>query len=162
MICPPSLAAPLADCIENAHLQMPPGGQRAPDHFEGCVMGDRNLSRMTPSGAALWSDVRCGLSESKHVFGHGNSFFRPPPPTTYTRNPPLVQTTVNDQRLTEPTPSVAWTRVLLKRYTVQCYSENQGARYATKAIMSNSASLTQNMNIIHLEAQVSGSTHSTQ
>ena len=31
----------------------------------------------------------------------------PPPP------PPLVQATVNDQKLTEPTPRVAWTRVLL-------------------------------------------------
>ena len=29
--------------------------------------------------------------------------------------PSLVQATVNDQKLTEPTPSVAWTRVLLAR-----------------------------------------------
>ena len=33
------------------------------------------------------------------------------------------------------------------------YSENQGARYVTKAIMPQSASLTQNMNIMHLKNQ---------
>ena len=32
---------------------------------------------------------------------------------------PLVQATVNDQKLTDPTPSVAWTRVLLTRCTVR-------------------------------------------
>ena len=32
--------------------------------------------------------------------------------------PPLVQATVSDQKLTEPTHSVAWTRALLARYTV--------------------------------------------
>ena len=42
------------------------------------------------------------------------------------------------------------------------YSENQGAEYATKAIMPQSASLTQNMNIMHLKTKVSDSTHSTQ
>ena len=42
------------------------------------------------------------------------------------------------------------------------YSENQGAKYATKAIMPKSASLTQNMNIMHLKTKVSDSTHSTQ
>ena len=41
------------------------------------------------------------------------------------------------------------------------YSE-KGARYATKAIMPQSASLTQNMNIVHLKAQVSHSTRGTQ
>jgi len=32
--------------------------------------------------------------------------------------PPLVKAAVNDQKLTEPMPSVAWTRVLLTRYSV--------------------------------------------
>ena len=50
------------------------------------------------------------------------------------------------------------------RYTVHCarymrkdmvyYSENQGAKYATKAIMPKSTSLTQNMNIMHLKTEV--------
>ena len=35
------------------------------------------------------------------------------------------------------------------------YSENQGAKYATKNIMPRSASLTQNMNIMHRKTQVS-------
>ena len=42
------------------------------------------------------------------------------------------------------------------------YSENQGARYATKAIVPQSASLTQNMNIVHLESKVSDNRDSTQ
>ena len=42
------------------------------------------------------------------------------------------------------------------------YSENQGEKYATKAIMPKPASLTQNMNILRLKIQVSDSTHSTQ
>ena len=41
------------------------------------------------------------------------------------------------------------------------YSENQGAKYATKAIMPQSASLTQNVTM-HLKTQVSDSTRSTQ
>ena len=32
--------------------------------------------------------------------------------------PPLVHATANDQKLTEPTPSVAWTGVWLTRHTV--------------------------------------------
>ena len=42
------------------------------------------------------------------------------------------------------------------------YSEKQGAKYATKAIMPKSAALTQNMNILHLKTKVSDSTHGTQ
>ena len=42
------------------------------------------------------------------------------------------------------------------------YSENQGAKYATKAIMRQSASLTQNTNIMHLKIKVSDSSHCTQ
>ena len=42
------------------------------------------------------------------------------------------------------------------------YSQNQGAEYAPKAIMPKSASLTQNMNIMHLKTHVLDSTHSTQ
>jgi hypothetical protein len=34
------------------------------------------------------------------------------------------------------------------------YSENQGAKYATKAIMPQSAALTQKMNIMHLKTKV--------
>ena len=41
-------------------------------------------------------------------------------------------------------------------------SENQVAKYPTKAIMPQSASLTQNMNIMHLKTQASDSTHRTQ
>ena len=41
------------------------------------------------------------------------------------------------------------------------HSENQVAKYATKAIMPKSASLTQKMNIMHLKIKVSDSTHST-
>ena len=41
-------------------------------------------------------------------------------------------------------------------------SENRGANYATKALMPQSASLTQNMNILHPKAQVSHSTRSAQ
>ena len=37
------------------------------------------------------------------------------------------------------------------------YSENQGAKYATKAIMPQSASLTQTVNIVHLKTQASDS-----
>ena len=37
--------------------------------------------------------------------------------------------------------------------TPACYSENQGATYATKAIVPQSAALTQNMNITHLKTQ---------
>ena len=84
---------------------------------------------------------------------------------------PLVQATVNDQELTKPTPSAsAWTRALLKRCTVQwctwkdmvCYSENQGAKHVANAVVAESASLTQNMRIMHLKTRVSDSTHSTQ
>ena len=83
--------------------------------------------------------------------------------------PPPPPLSVNDRKLTEPTPSVAWTRVLLMRYTVTwymrkdmvCSSENQGATYATQAIIPQSASLTQNMNIVRLKAQVSDTTRST-
>ena len=42
------------------------------------------------------------------------------------------------------------------------YSENQGAKYATTAIVPKSAPLKQNMNIMHLKTKVSDSTHSTQ
>ena len=84
--------------------------------------------------------------------------------------PPLVQAAVNDQKWTAPTPRVPWTRALLTRYTVTWYvrrdmvhhSETQGANYATKALMPQSASLTQNRNITHLKARVSDSTRSTQ
>ena len=41
-------------------------------------------------------------------------------------------------------------------------SENQGADNATKSIVPQSASLTQNMNIMHLKTQASDSTRSTQ
>ena len=39
------------------------------------------------------------------------------------------------------------------------YSDTHGAKHATKAIMPQSASLTQHMNIVHLKTEVS---HSTQ
>ena len=67
--------------------------------------------------------------------------------------PPLVQATVNDQKLTEPTPSVASTRALLPRRNLRetrvdmmCYSENQEVKHATNALLANRATLTQNMN----------------
>ena len=73
---------------------------------------------------------------------------------TYRPPPHFVQATVNDQKLTEPT-------CCLDKKMVY-YFENQGAKYATRAIMPKSASLKQNMDIMHLKAQVSDSTHSTQ
>ena len=52
--------------------------------------------------------------------------------------PPLVQATVNDEKLTGPTPSVAWTRVLFvccnlrdTRVDMMYYSENQEVKHAT-------------------------------
>ena len=44
---------------------------------------------------------------------HFDTNFRSLPPKLYP--PPLVQATVNNQKLTEPTPRVAWTRALLTR-----------------------------------------------
>ena len=106
-----------------------------------------------------------GQSKHQTVLDVTNSARLHPPP------PPLVRATVNDPNLTEPTPSVAWTRALLACHTVHgtymwkdmayC-SENQGADNATKSIVPQSASLTQNMNIMHLKTQASDSTHSTQ
>ena len=40
-------------------------------------------------------------------------------------------------------------------------SENQGAKYATNAIMPKSASLTQNMNIMHLKTNIRQHTYRT-
>ena len=42
------------------------------------------------------------------------------------------------------------------------YSENQEAKHATTALLTNSAALAHNMNIVHLKTKVSGSTHGTQ
>ena len=89
---------------------------------------------------------------------------------TLTPPPPLSKATVNDQKSTEPTRSVAWTSVLLTRYTVHgtcgrawgTILKTQGVQYAAKAIMPKSASLTQNMTITHLRPKVSDSTHGTQ
>ena len=75
--------------------------------------------------------------------------------------PPLVQAKVNDQKLTEPTLSIAWTRVLLTRYSVHgtCGKTRctilkiKGQNMLQKAIMPQSASLTQNMDIMHLKTQ---------
>ena len=94
---------------------------------------------------------------------------RPPPPPCTRTLPPLVQATVNDQKLTEPTPSVGWTRVLLThrnlrdtRVDMMYYSENQEAKHATNALLANRAALTQIMNIVHLKTKASGGTHGTQ
>ena len=83
-------------------------------------------------------------------------------------HPPLVQATVNDQSLTEPTPGVAWTRVLLPprnlrdtRVDMMYYSQNQEVKHATHALLANRAALTQNMNFVLLKSKVSGSTHGT-
>jgi hypothetical protein len=67
---------------------------------------------------------------------------------------------VGGQGLTASTPGVAWVGHLRK--DMVHYSENQGAKYATKAIMPKSASLTKNMNIMHLKIKVPDSTHGTQ
>ena len=83
--------------------------------------------------------------------------------------PPLIQATVNDQKVTEPTPNVAWTRVLLARRNLRdtrvdmmyC-SENQEAKHATNALLANRAAWTQNMNFMLLKTKVSRSTHGTQ
>ena len=83
--------------------------------------------------------------------------------------PPLVQAMANDQKLTEPAPSVAWTRVLLprcnlcdSRVDMMYYSEGQEVQHATNALLANRAALTQNMNFVLLKTKVSGSTHGTQ
>ena len=83
--------------------------------------------------------------------------------------PPLVQATVNDQKLTEPTPSVAWTGALLMRRYLRdtrvdtvYYSENQKAKYTANALLGRRAALTQNMNIVHLKSNLSGSTYGIQ
>ena len=83
--------------------------------------------------------------------------------------PCLVQATVNDQKLMEPTPSVPWTRVLLTRRNLRdtrvdmmYYSENQEVQHATNALLANRAALTQNMNFRLLKTKVSESTHFTQ
>ena len=94
--------------------------------------------------------------------GHGLLARLPPPPL-------LVQATVNDQKLTEPTPSVAWTRVLLTRRNLRdtrvhlrYYSENQEVKHSTNALLANRAALTQNMNFLLLKTKVSGgSVHSS-
>ena len=84
--------------------------------------------------------------------------------------PPLVQATVNDQKLMEATPtSVAWTRVLCTRRNlrdtrvdmVYC-SEHQEAKHATDALLADSAAWTQNRNIVLLTTKRSGGTHGTQ
>ena len=77
--------------------------------------------------------------------------------------------TVNDQKWTKPTPSVAWTRALLAhrnlrdtRVDTVYYSETQAAKHATTALLANRAALTQDMNFVHLKTKVSGSTHGAQ
>ena len=82
--------------------------------------------------------------------------------------PRPVQATVNDQNLTEPAPSVAWTRVLLPRRNLRdtrvdttYYSENREAKHATNALLANRAALTQKMNFELLKTKASGSTHGT-
>ena len=62
---------------------------------------------------------------------------------------PLVQATVNDRTLTEPTPSVAWTRALLTRRNLRDtrvdmmhYSETQEAKHAANALLANRAAST--------------------
>ena len=77
--------------------------------------------------------------------------------------PPLVQATVKDQKLTEPTPSVAWTRVLLTRRNLRdtrvdmmYYSENQEGKHATTALLANRAALTQDTKYEHRAFQTQG------
>ena len=93
------------------------------------------------------------------VWGHSIGLTPPPPP--------LVQATVNDQKLTEATPSVAWIRVLLTRRNLHdtrvdmmYYSEDQEPYL--KTLLVNRATLTQNMNFVLLKTKVSGSTQGTQ
>jgi hypothetical protein len=81
----------------------------------------------------------------------------------------VAYTGVNDQKLTVPTPGVAWTRVLLTlrnlvdtRVDMMYFSENQEVKHATNALLANRAALTQNMNFVLLKTKVSGSTHGTQ
>ena len=83
--------------------------------------------------------------------------------------PSLVQATVNEPNLTEPTPpicsdkGVAYARRCGRcawKDTVYC-SEDQGAEWATNAITAQSASLTQHMTILHPKASASRSTQKT-
>ena len=77
---------------------------------------------------------------------------------------------VDDQKLTGPTPRVAWTRVLLTRYTVHgtcgktwCTSlKIKAQNMLPRPSCPKAPSLTQNMNTTHLKPKVSDSTHSTQ
>jgi hypothetical protein len=48
------------------------------------------------------------------------------------------------------------------RKDTEYYFESQGARYAAKAIMPQSASWTQNMNTMHPQTKASDGTHGTQ
>ena len=63
-------------------------------------------------------------SSQPHSCSSSTQLHSPKPSTeagmaaVWSRPTPLVQAAVNDQKLTEPTPSVACTRVLLTRYTV--------------------------------------------
>ena len=87
----------------------------------------------------------------------------------HTPPPPLVQATVNDQKLRKPTPSVAWTSVLFTRRNLRdarvhlmYYSENQDSKHAANGLLTNRAALTPNMNFLLLNTNVSRSTHGTQ
>ena len=70
-------------------------------------------------------NLQQGLRAPPHIPGlttvHGPAHIHPKYATH-----PFVQATVNHQKLTEPTPSVAWTRVLLTRYTVHGTCEKTG------------------------------------
>ena len=78
------------------------------------VVDERKSSAVCIPQDPLEPVCASGFSEcvSGRVSGGQSETRRKSPP------PPPVQATVNDQKLTEPTPSVAWTSVLLTRYTV--------------------------------------------
>ena len=133
-----------------------------------CPTGPFALSPPTPVPLPHCPIAHCiqtspkGTLAAPHIEGLETDFLDNHQP------PPLVQATANDRKWTDPTPRVAWTRALRTRHTVRgtwgggtwcTILKAKGARYATKALMPQSASLTQNTSITHLKAQVSGSTH---
>ena len=162
--------AHVCDCVMQWCLNAISGGT-VPFTAVQCV-------NVYPASRQVWQKSTFCVNLSFHsypalIFIHLNQTGQSKHPTANLRMvktspPPPVQATVNDHKLMEPTP--CWDKGVA--YVLHCawymqkdmlyYSENQGAKYATKAIMPQSASLAQNMNIMHLKTQVSDSTHSTQ
>ena len=109
-----------------------------------------------PYPGCLWQH-RPELTLDQGTIYHDMSQFTPPPPPNSRMPEP-------HENYTHPCRGVAYllhSAWYMQKDMVHC-SENQEAKYATRAIMTQSASLTQSMSIKHLKTKVSDSTHSTQ